>query len=87
MKLNFATALGLVSEKTRKKLTVLNTLRNRCSHNWLLKAPMRHGKRPAQRKPPLLVYSGRDLHNVHALEEFAAEYGRIYYRLFLRYLG
>jgi hypothetical protein len=87
MKLNFAVALGLLREKTKGKLMVLNTLRNKCSHNWILKAPVRHGKRPRQKKPPLLLYNGRDLHNVDALEEFAAEYGPIYYRLFVKYLG
>jgi hypothetical protein len=87
MKLNFAVALGLLSEKTKEKLMVLNTLRNKCSHNWILKAPIRHGKRPRQKKPPLLLYNGRDLHNVDALEEFAAEYGPIYFKLFVKYLG
>ncbi len=87
MKLNFAVALGLLSVRTKDKLMVLNTLRNKCSHNWLLKAPVRLGKRPSQKKPPLLMYNGRDLHNVDALEEFAAEYGPVYYKLFMKYLG
>src|ERR1700738_3888222 len=34
MKLNFAVALGLLNESTKKKLMVLNTLRNKCGHNW-----------------------------------------------------
>lgn len=87
MKLNFAVALGLLSVRTQEKLMVLNTLRNKCSHNWLLKGPVRLGKRPRQKKPPLLMYKGRDLHNVDALEEFTAEYGPIYYKLFMKYLG
>lgn len=87
MKLNFALALGLISESTREQLRELNTLRNRCSHNWLLKVPVRHGRRPRQKKPPLLLYKGRDLHNVGAIKEFAGEYGPVYYKLFLRYLG
>jgi hypothetical protein len=64
----------------------LNTLRNKCSHNWLLKAPVRRGKRPKQKKPPLLLYRGRDLHNVDVLEEFLAEYDPIYYKLFGKYI-
>lgn len=87
MKLNFAVALGLLPEKTKEKLTNLNSLRNKCSHNWLLKAPVRRGKRPKQKKPPLLMYNGRDLHSVDALKDFAAEYGSIYYKLFLKFLG
>jgi len=71
MKLNFAVALGLLNETAKKKLMVLNTLRNKCGHNWLLKAPLRRGKRPAQKKPPLLLYEGRDLHQVAVLKDFA----------------
>ena len=85
-KLNFAVVLGLVKTGTKDRLAELNTLRNKCSHNWLLKAPVRRGKRPKQKKPPLLLYGGRDLHNVDVLEEFLAEYGPIYYRLFGKYL-
>jgi hypothetical protein len=86
MKLNFAVVLGIVRTGTKDRLTELNTLRNKCSHNWLLKAPVRRGKRPKQKKSPLLLYRGRDLHNVDVLAEFLAEYGPIYYKLFGRYL-
>jgi len=87
MKLNFAVALGLLNAKTKDKLMTLNTLRNKCSHNWLLKSPVRHGKRPKQKKPPLLLYDGRDLHNVAVLKEFAGDYGVIYAKLFVKYLS
>ncbi|HZM10245.1 MAG TPA: hypothetical protein VFC15_08550 [Candidatus Limnocylindrales bacterium] len=86
MKLNFAVVLGIVRTGTKDRLTELNTLRNKCSHNWLLKAPVRRGKRPKQKKSPLLLYRGRDLYNVDVLAEFLAEYGPIYYKLFGRYL-
>ena len=60
--------------------------RNKCSHNWVLKVPTRYGKRPAQKKPPLLLYEGRDLHTVAALKDFITEYGGgIYLRLFTKY--
>lgn len=87
MKLNFAFVLGLLNSKTKDRLTELNTLRNRCSHNWLLKAPLRRGKSPRQKKPPLLRYDGRDLHNVDVLEDFTSEYGLIYCKLFFKYGG
>lgn len=87
LKLNLAVTLGLLNSKTKERLMVLNTLRNRCSHNWLLKMPERRGKRPRQKKPPLLLYNGRDLHNVAVLKEFAGEFGPIYYRLFSKYIG
>lgn len=86
MKLNLALALSVLSSGTKQKLVELNTLRNKCSHNWLLKAPMRHGKKPGQKKPPLLLYRGRDLHQVDVIGDFLAEYGPIYVKLFLQYL-
>jgi hypothetical protein len=87
MKLNFAVALRLLNSGTRDRLMVLNSLRNKCSHNWLLKVPIRQGKRPRQKKPPLLLYDGRDLHKVDVLQEFSEEFGSIYFKLFIKYLG
>jgi hypothetical protein len=37
MKLNFALALRLINGTTKDRLIVLNTLRNKCSHNWVSK--------------------------------------------------
>jgi hypothetical protein len=87
MKLNLAVALRLINGRTLQKLVVLNRLRNRCSHNWLLKVPVRRGRRPRQKKQPLLVYKGRDLHGVEALEDFTREYGLLYSKLFTKCLG
>jgi hypothetical protein len=36
MKLNFAVVVGIITPKIQTKLLTLNTLRNSCSHNWLL---------------------------------------------------
>jgi hypothetical protein len=85
MKLNFAVALGLMNVTTQQQLMELNTLRNKCSHTWLLKRPVRRGKRPRQKKPPLLLYRGSDLHSVAVLEDFSGEYGAIYAKMFLKY--
>jgi hypothetical protein len=86
-KLALALALRVITSKTRDRLQVLNTLRNKCSHNWILKIPVRHGKRPAQKTPPLLLYEGRDLHTVAALEDFIKEFAAdIYLKLYLKYL-
>ncbi len=84
MKLNFALALRLITSKTKERLVILNTLRNKCSHNWVLKVPVRYGKRPAQKKPPLLLYEGRDLHSVAALKDCVSEYGGIYLKLYIK---
>ena len=83
-KLNFAVGLGLIGEPLRKKLMELNTVRNRCSHNWMLKTVMRRGKHPKQKKPPLLFFRGRDLHAVSVLKDFWKEYSVIYLRLYVR---
>jgi len=86
MKLNLAVALRLLDTRTKAKLVELNALRNRCSHNWLLKATVRRGRRPQQKKPPLLSFRSRDLHRVTVFKEFSDEYGRLYVRLFAKYI-
>ena len=86
MKLNLALALGLISGGAKAKLTELNTIRNRCNHNWLLKVRQRRKRRPGQNKPPLLLYEGRDLHGVQALKDFIAEFGGFYAVFFAKVL-
>ncbi len=85
-KLDLAVALGIINEKRRKRLAILNTIRNKCGHHWLLKEPVRRGRRPKQLKPPLLLYEGQDLHQVKTFNEFMAEFGPLYARLFVEYL-
>ena len=86
-KLSLALALRIITKNTKARLHVLNNLRNKCSHNWILKTPVRYGKRPAQKKPPLLTYEGRDLHGIDALGAFVKEYGAgIYLKLYVKYL-
>lgn len=48
-KLDLAVALRIASDKRRKRLAILNTLRNRCSHFWLLKVPCERGVARANR--------------------------------------
>lgn len=84
MKLNFAVALGLIKSRTKERLVILNNLRNKCSHNWLLKVRMRRGIKRTGKKPPLLLYEGRDLHSVAALKDFESEYARIYLKLYIK---
>lgn len=82
MKLNFATAIGLITEKTKESLMELNTLRNKCSHNWLLRMSVRRGKRPKQKKPPLLLFQGGDLHKAAVMKDFLGKYYTAYVRLY-----
>ena len=85
-KLSLAIALRIISSKTRDRLQTLNSVRNKCSHNWILKSSMRYGKRPTQKKNPMLHYEGRDLHSVNTLRDFVSEFSRIYLKLYLKYL-
>ena len=85
MKMSFAVALGFLSAEAAKKLAELNMIRNKCSHNWLLKTPRRRNRRPRQKKPPLLLYEGRDLHSINALKDFIGEFGAFYGKLFASY--
>lgn len=81
-KLLLAVALRLISKAVRDKLITLNTLRNKCSHNWLLKSTVRLNIRRKKKKKALLNYQGRDLHRVEVLKDFYGEYGDIYVRLY-----
>ncbi len=74
MKLNFAVGLGLLTPSGRKQLMELNTMRNKCSHNWILNQVVRRGKRPKQLKPPLLLFRGKDLHKVATLKDLISEF-------------
>jgi hypothetical protein len=49
--------------------------------------PVRRRKKPAAPKPPLLTFRGKDLHNVQVLKGFCAEFGAIYYKLFLKFVS
>ena len=84
MKLNLALVHRVITSNVRNRLLVLNSLRNKCSHNWLLSSPVRRGKRPAQKKPPLLQYEGGDLHKPETLERFYSEFGMVYVKLFMK---
>ncbi len=86
-KLHLAVALKIMSDKRKERLRVLNTLRNKCGHHWLLRVPIRRRRRPRQPKPPLLRYDGRDLHSIPVLKDFLAEYGPLYAKMFVEYLG
>ena len=87
MKLNIAVGLGLLTKHLQAKLMELNTMRNRCSHNWRLNKIVRRGKRPAQKKPPLLLFRGRDLHSVATIKDFMREYTVIYLRLYAKWVA
>jgi len=61
-------------------------MRNKCSHNWILNAVIRRGKRPRQLKPPLLQFRGKDLHKVAVLKELIAEFSTVYLKLYAKWV-
>jgi hypothetical protein len=85
-KLHLAVALGLITPSTQRRLEELNTLRNKCSHNWLLNVLVRRGRKPKDKKLPLLRHRGHDLHKVDVLRSMLSEYGPLYSRLFVNSL-
>jgi hypothetical protein len=86
MKLNFAVGFGLLTPSGHKQLMELNTVRNKCSHNWILNQVVRRGKRPKQLKPPLLLFRGKDLHKVAALKDLISEFSLVYLRLYAKWV-
>jgi hypothetical protein len=85
-KMNFAVGLGLITPPGRKQLMELNTMRNKCSHNRVLNKAVRRGKRPAQLKPPLLQFRGKDLHKVPVIKDFISEFEVVYLRLYAKWV-
>ena len=83
-KIKLACSLRIITPKVAVALEQLNTLRNKCSHNWILNAVVRRGKNPKIKKVPLLNYKGRNLHKVLVLKEFLDYYATIYIRLFMK---
>jgi hypothetical protein len=85
MKVHFAVVAELLGKKERNQLLELNSLRNKCSHNWLLDVSVkRKGKRGTG--PRLLAFRGKDVHKVDVLQDVAREYGYLYYRMLSRRL-
>lgn len=87
MKLNFAVGLGLLTTSLQARLVELNNMRNKCSHNWILNKVVRQGKGRRQKKPPLLLFRGRDLHKLPVLRELMGEQNKIYLHLYGKWVS
>lgn len=77
-KLKLMLALRMIRKSLYVRLMLLNMLRNRCSHNWELRRPIRRGKRPRQLKPPLLQYEGGSLFDMAVFNRFLSEFSSLY---------
>ena len=85
-KLDLALTLQLLDRKAVSTLRSLNSIRNKCSHHWLLSRAdkrvsrvSRGGKRSFH---PILEYKGLDVHNVSGLKEIYNDVIPIYLNMF-----
>lgn len=84
-KLMLARSLGIVTHAEFNDFGELNTVRNRCSHNWQLSRIIRRRLKPSKPKRPLLRWRGNNLYNTDAFLDFAGHFERLYLKLWLRY--
>lgn len=84
-KVMLARTLGIVTLAQFNDLIELNTVRNRCSHNWQLNRLIRRKLKPTKPKRPLLRWRGRNLYETDAFLDFIGYFTRHYLRLWLRH--
>ncbi len=84
-KIIYLKAASLIRPQLFNDLDTLNRLRNKAGHNWTLNRVIRKKIKRNKRKRPLLEYKGRNLYQHEVIKEFIAHYGRIYYRLWLKF--
>ncbi len=83
-KVELLRGLRLIDKRFHKKLKDLNRVRNSCSHNWELKGLVRKGVKRHNPKKPVVEYRHQNLYRLPVIKEFIAEYGSLYYKLFLK---
>jgi hypothetical protein len=83
-KLELVEGTRLIRKTTRKRLSELYSIRNKCSHNWLLDMPVRKKIQRNQPKRRLVEYRNRNLFEIPVLTDFVEEYGSMYYKLFMK---
>jgi hypothetical protein len=84
-KLMLVRSFNLVTAKEFAELTELNTVRNRCSHNWSLKKLTKRKIKPSRPKRPLLRWRGTNLYKTEEFLTFVRVYAQHYVKLWLRY--
>jgi len=84
-KLMLARSLKLVTPKEFADLADLNTIRNKCSHTWLLDKVTRRKIKRAKPKKPLLRHKGVNLYQTDAFLEFVGRFQKHYIKLWLRH--
>jgi hypothetical protein len=84
-KVELLRGLQLIDRRFHQKLKQLNRMRNVCAHNWELNILIRRGIKRKNPKRPALEYRHQNLYRVPVVKEFIAEYGSLYYKLFLKF--
>ncbi len=91
--LEWCLMLEIINKKQFNQLQILNTVRNRCAHNWLISLPKykkstnKNGKVKKWKKEPLVRFHGKNLLNPGVLKDvFIPIYAPMYRRLFLKLL-
>lgn len=84
-KLMLARSLNLVTRMEFADLAELNTIRNRCSHNWSLDKIRRRKIKPSTAKRPLLRWRGTNLYKTDAFTDFVSYFSKYYLKLWLRH--
>jgi hypothetical protein len=84
-KLMLARSFNLITKKEFADLTELNTVRNRCSHTWLLDKVTRRKIKPSKPKKPLLRWRGTNLYKTEEFLDFVGVFARHYIKLWLRF--
>ena len=86
---NWCGRLNLITETVHRRLLDLNTIRNKCAHNWVLDIPrFKNVGARGQRKRkwiPVVMYENKNLLNRKVLlHTFCRIYGKIYINLLFR---
>jgi hypothetical protein len=84
-KLMLARSMNLITGKQFADLAELNSVRNRCSHNWILSKVTRRKIKPSKSKRQLLRWRGTNLYKTDDFLAFARLYSKHYLNLWLRY--
>lgn len=79
--------LGIISKQRYEKLEILNSLRNKCGHQWTIEGVARRRRQKGQPKRFVLAYQDRSLFEADNLVEFLDEYRVLYLKLVEKAFG
>lgn len=84
--INWAARLNILTKDEYNKLLVLNSIRNKCSHDWILTIPQYKKTNGKRIKKPKVMYKGKNLFNKKIFfDVFLSDYSSIYLKYFNKY--